>query len=408
MNEIAAPAPAKVNEEAPSPRPDPAPSEFLAYHGGPFFELQGHLKLLRQNALRVESRAALFVALAWGVPFLLGLPRSFSVEHGQGAYLTDFGVWAKFFIGIGAFVLAEYHVEKGLKATLSQLTRASVIAPTSIPVAAAIVASALRQRDSRGAELACLTMAVFATTLSYLNFHTVEVSSWAVEHSLDGNRVTLAGWWSICFSLPLFVFLFLRGAWRHLVWARMLRKLAKLDLRLVATHPDGKGGLAFLGEYPNAYAIFVFGMSCAIAAAAAKYSHHDDLSMTTLSMVMSGWLAIVISFFAYPLSAFTVPLLRLKEQGLSLLGAQATQYYRSAERKAVGRNVFSDPTPEPDTELSDPGKLYEATRKLSTFLVNRAAVVPVAAAALIPFAVVGASKLPYKDVLSVLKKLLLL
>ena len=91
-----------------------------------------------------------------------------------------------------------------------------------------------------------------------------------------------------------------------------------------------------------------------------------------------------------------------------MLGAQATQYYRSAERKAVGRNVFSDPTPEPDTELSDPGKLYEATRKLSTFLVNRAAVVPVAAAALIPFAVVGASKLPYKDVLSVLKKLLLL
>lgn len=408
MNEITAAAPANVNEEAPSPRPDPAPSEFLAYHGGPFFALQGHLKLLRQHALRVGFRAALFVALAWGVPFLLGLPRSFSLEHGQGAYLTDFGVWAKFFVGIGAFVLAEYHVEKGLKATLSQFTRAPIIAPTSFPVAAAIVASALRQRDARGAELACLAMAVFASTLSYLNFHTVEVSSWAVEHSLEGNRVTLAGWWSICFSLPLFVFLFLRGAWRHLVWARMLRKLAKLDLRLVATHPDGKGGLAFLGEYPNAYAIFVFGMSCAIAAAAAKYSHHEDLSMTTLSMVMSGWLAIVISFFAHPLSAFTAPLLRLKEQGLSLLGAQATQYYRSAERKAVGRNVFSDPTPEPDTELSDPGKLYEATRKLSTFLVNRAAVVPVAAAALIPFAVVGASKLPYKDVLSVLKKLLLL
>jgi hypothetical protein len=119
-------------------------------------------------------------------------------------------------------------------------------------------------------------------------------------------------------------------------------------------------------------------------------------------------MAIVISFFAYPLSAFTPPLVRLKEQGMSLLGAQATQYYRSAERKAIGRNVFADPAPEPDTELTDPGKHYEATRKLSTILVSRAAVVPVAAAALIPFAVAGATKLPYKEVLSVLKKLLLL
>ena len=408
MNQTAAPAPAGANPGDTSVGADPDLGEFLASHGGPFFELQAQLKLLRQNALRVGSRAALFVALAWGVPFLLGLPRSFSLEHGQGAYLADLGVWAKFFIGIGAFILAERQVEKGLKAKLSQLVRAPVVAPTSIPAAAAMVSSALRQRDSRGAELACLVLAIFASTLSYLNFHTAEASSWAVEHLLEGNRITLAGWWSICFSLPLFVFLFLRGAWRHFVWARMLRKLATLDLRLVATHPDGKGGLAFLGQYPNAYAIFVFGMSCAIAAAVAKHTLHEDLSATTLSMVMSGWLAIVISFFAYPLSAFSPPLHRLKEEGMSLLSAQATNFYRSAERKAIGRNVFSDSTPEPDAELSDPGKHYEATRKLSTILVSRAAVVPVVAAALIPFAVVAAMTLPYKEVLSVLKKLLVL
>jgi hypothetical protein len=408
VNETATPTSADENVEDPSSHPDHDLGEFLASHGGPFFELQEQLQLLRQNALRVGPRAALFVALAWGVPFLLGLPRSFSLDQGQGAYLADLGVWAKFFVGIGAFVLAEQQVEKGLKAKLSQLGRAPIIAPTSLPAAAAIVSSALRQRDSRGAELVCLALAVFASTISYLNFHTAEASSWAVQHLLDGNRITLAGWWTICFSLPLFVFLFLRGVWRHFVWARLLRKLAKLDLRLVATHPDGKGGLAFLGQYPNAYAIFVFGMSCAIAAAVAKSLLHDNLSTTTLSMVMTGWLAIVISFFAYPLSAFSPPLHRLKEQGLSLLGAQATQYYRSAERKAIGRNVFSDPTPEPDTELSDPTKHYEATRKLSTILVNRAAVVPVAAAALVPFAVAAATSLPYKEILSVLKKLLLL
>ncbi|MDI7864234.1 hypothetical protein MRS76_20050 [Rhizobiaceae bacterium n13] len=381
--------------------------DFLASHGGVFFELQERLGLLRRNALCSAKRALLFVGLAWGVPLLLGIPRSFLLDI-QGAYLADFGVWAKFFIAIGAFILAEQQVEKGLRAKLSQLVRAPIISPAFIPKAAAIVTAALRQRDSRAAELGCLALAIFASVLSYLNFHTADASFWAVEHMPEGNRITAAGWWSICFSLPLFVFLFLRGVWRHFVWARLLRGLAKLDLRLVATHPDGKGGLAFLAQYPNAYVFFVFGMSCAIAAAVAKNLLHEGLTLTTFSMVMGGWLAIIMGFFAYPLSAFTPALVRLKEEGLALLGAQATQFCRAAERKAIGRNVFIDPVPEADNDLSDPAKHYEAYRKLSTILVSRAAVIPVAAGALIPFAIAGATKLPFKEVFSVLKKLLLL
>lgn len=382
--------------------------DFRASHGGPFFELQHHLKLLRENTLRSGTRAVLFLALACGVPFLLGIPRSLSLDHGQGAYLADPGVWAKFLIAIGAFVLAEGQIERGLRARLAQFVRAPIIAPAAVPQATQEVTEALRQRDSHAAELVCLVLAIVAGLFSYLNFHTVDASSWAVEHRPEGNRITAAGWWSICFSLPLFVFLFLRGIWRHLVWAQLLRRIARLDLRLVAAHPDGKGGLAFLAQYPNAYAWFVFGMSSAIAAAIAKNLLQDTLSMTTFSMVMSGWLAIVILFFAYPLSAFTPPLARLKEEGLALLGAQATRYHRAVERKSIGRNVFDNPTPEPEDDIPDPSELFEATRKLSTILVSRTAVLPVAAAALIPFAVAGATKLPYKEVFSVLKKLLLL
>jgi hypothetical protein len=128
MNETSIPASVEMNTGDPSAR-YPEPNEFLAFHGGPFFQLQKRLKLLRQNALRVGPRAVFFVALAWGVPFLLSLPRSFSSEHGQGAYLADLGVFAKFFIGIGAFVLAEQQVENGLKVKLSQLLLAPIIAP---------------------------------------------------------------------------------------------------------------------------------------------------------------------------------------------------------------------------------------------------------------------------------------
>lgn len=382
--------------------------DFLASHGGPFFELQALLRLLHENSLRAGQRALLFVALAWGVPFLLGLPRTFSLDHGQGAYLTDLSVWTKFFIGIGAFVLAEQQVEKGLRSKLKQLAFAPIVAPSSMAPAASLVASALRRRDLWLAEFVCLLLAAVASVLSYGNFMALPASSWAVEHLPEGNRISVAGWWSICFSLPLFVFLFTRGIWRHLVWANLLRGISRLELRLVANHPDGKAGLGFLARYPNTYVLFVFGMSCAIAAQIARHFVNQEVSTTTLTVVMAGWLLVVLAFFAYPLSAFTPVLTRLKETGMVVLGAQATRFLRAAERKTIGRNVYADSTPEPDGEIADPSKLYDAHAKLSTMLISRAAIVPVAAAALLPFAIVGATKLPYKEVFSVLKKLLLL
>jgi hypothetical protein len=98
----------------------------------------------------------------------------------------------------------------------------------------------------------------------------------------------------------------------------------------------------------------------------------------------------------------------LKQRALLLLGAQATRYHRAAERKLLGQNVVADADGEQEEDIADPTKVFDTTRKLSTMLVARTAIVPVTAAALIPFAIAGASWLPYKEVFSVLKKLLLI
>jgi hypothetical protein len=63
---------------------------------------------------------------------------------------------------------------------------------------------------------------------------------------------------------------------------------------------------------------------------------------------------------------------------------------------------------EQSIEPVDLTKQYEQTRKLSLMLVDRNTLLPVALAALVPFAIAGATRLPYKEVFSVLKKLLLI
>ena len=124
-------------------------------------------------------------------------------------------------------------------------------------------------------------------------------------------------------------------------------------------------------------------------------------------MVVSGWLIIVVALFAYPLSAFSVPLVRMKQAGL-LLAPKATRFHRAAERKLLRRNVIAEDPAEAGEEVADPSKQFDVTRKLSTMLISRAAIVPVAGVALLPFVVVGATRLPFKEVWSVVKKLLLL
>ncbi len=402
---------AETGKAAAAPRRgETAARDYLAAHGGPFFELQRRLGLLHEKSLKSGRRALLFVALAWFVPLLLGMPRSFLAPDTPGSYLGDLGVWGRFVFGIGAFVLAEQQVERGLHVKLGQFLKAPLIAPGSVGAFADAVTTALVRRDSRVAEAVCLILAVAAAAMAFLNTHAATESSWAVVVSPEGNRLTATAWWMVFVSQPMFFFLLLRGLWRHLVWAQLLRRIARLDLRLVATHPDGNGGLGFLASYPNAYVLFIFGVSAAIGAAVAKHLLQESLTTTTFSIIASGWLVIVLALFAYPLSAFSKPLAELKEKSLLMLGTQATRYQRLNERKILGTNVAAASADEAQQadDIADPSKQFETTRKLSAMLLSRSAVVPVAAAALLPIAAAGATILPYKEVFSVLKKLLLL
>jgi hypothetical protein len=285
---------------------------------------------------------------------------------------------------------------------------APLIEPSAFARAAAAVALALRQRNSRVAELVCLGIALLVSIGGYVRYTGYEATGWATQASATGRSLTLAGWWALLVSSPLFTFLLVRGLWRHLVWSLLLRRMAALDLRLVATHPDGKGGLGFIADYPNAYAMFVLGVSSAIAVALAHTVFEAGISSQVFAGVLAVWLALVLALFAFPLQAFSAPLSVLKQQSLQLYGAQATRHSRQGERALLGRNVFvgADRDVE-DAAIPDPSKHFAAAAKLSTILVNRSALVPVTAAALIPFAIVGAAQLPVKEVFEILKKLVL-
>ncbi len=385
--------------------------DFEIARGGPYFELQQRLGLLQKRALNSGRRAAIAVALAWGVPLLLSLAAG--TAWGPAAsrpFLLDAGVWARYAVAIAIFILMERTVEERLRLMLRRIATTPLVAPAQLPAAAAAVERALRRRDSASAELCCVVLG-YAITIgaATMLLSSDQPSAWLATGAVEGKSLTVAGWWSVLVSNPLYWFLLLRWLWRHLVWALLMREMARLDLRLVATHPDGYGGIAFIAEYPNAFAAFVFALSCVVGAATLQALLHGTLGVSAFKYVMGIWLAIVLLLFALPLLAFSRPLRSLKQDTIRAYAVLATRHDRAAERDMLGHNVAAPDADEgaEGEKIPDPTKTYAVVRKLGTMPGTKSALLPIGVAALLPLVAVGATQLPFKELLKIAKGFLL-
>lgn len=382
---------------------------FLIAHGGSFFELQKQAGLLDDRSLRPFSRAAVFVGLAWGIPLLLCLYEGSAFGTlSERPFLLDPLTWARFFLTIGLLVLAETQIENQLRVLVSQFFTRNLLAKSAEDEARTAIHRAHGRRNSSLAEVACLAIAVTASLVMIYNMKTQTETSWAITNLSGKATLTLAAWWAIIVSNTLFSFLLMRTLWRHLIWALLLRDLARIEMKLTPAHPDGHAGIGFVGNYPNAYLLFTVAMSCIAAAVVAHQILHSSFTAKAFATVTAIWIVLVIVYFALPLVGFSRKLARLKADSLHATGACATAYQRQIERKQLGFNVVANSEAASTAEIADPGKLYDSTKKLSPLLLTQTSLLPVALAAILPFFAVGLTQLPVKELVAILKKLILL
>jgi hypothetical protein len=192
----------------------------------------------------------------------------------------------------------------------------------------------------------------------------------------------------------------------------MLRDIARCDLRLVATHPDRCGGIAFIGQYPKSYTLFVFAISSVVAAGVLKHVVYAGASLMTFKFALIGLVVFLCVAFVLPLLAFSPVLKALKRQGLSRYGALASRHNLAFEGKWIGGTAgdpAEGPLGSPDvSSLADLAAGYELVKNMRTLPVTKASVVPLVLAALAPLAAVALTQAPFKLILGELKGLLLL
>ena len=374
----------------------------------PPFRWQRRVGLIPRGGLGIGRRALFWTAFAW-LPIAVwawwagrALP-----EQGQAAepLLQHFGVHARLLLGIPLLILAEAVGQRIMHRLIPQFVRSGIVPPAEVPRFRAILARTARLRSATLPWVIMVGLAIaWAFTGSVV--HRAHELLWAAEGGAVPS-LGFGGWWYVYVGRPIFLVLLLGWLWRLILLALTLKRISKLDLLIVPTHPDRAGGLGFVERFPAAFGIVAFVMAMVIAGGWAHDAEFHALNVRSLAPMMGVALGVALVVYLSPYLAFAGPLARAKKQALLDYGALVARHGVGVRNKWIlGDAKADDPllsAPEIGP-VADTIALYEAVQRMRPVPLGKSALLAIAVPVLIPFIGVLAIQIPLKELLQGLLK----
>ncbi|MDQ8729235.1 hypothetical protein [Bradyrhizobium sp. LHD-71] len=325
------------------------------------FDGRRRLGAVRSESFDVKRRALLVVLAGWLA--LLGLAAIQSVLAGRDvltSMLMEIGLHARYLIAAPLLVLAVAWCVPRLNAIEHYFIDSGIVSERDhghFDQAIAATHNLLQSRTAKAIAIALAYVVVLATTLS----HAPDQLPYWARPVAGVPRYSLAGWWHMLVSLPLLLVLIFGWFWRLAMWARLLSQISRLELRLLASHPDRCAGLSFLGQSVRAFAIAALALAVIIAGRFAQLVlTGGGLPTPDLGFNVAALLAIAVLFVA-PLLVFTPTLIRARQQGVLAYDALAQQVGYNFERRHLNRGADQIAPEAPDVS---------AVADLSSVLAN--------------------------------------
>jgi hypothetical protein len=354
-------------------------------------------------------RAALATVLVtWAPLAVLAAIEGHALAGAPGqSLLLDFEAHARYLVAAPLFLVAASLYLPELASTVRAFLDSGLIAERDLSRYDALCASTRRLLNSRIMEAGILlvTYLIAAGASPTLS---ADGATWGT--TADG-RLLWAGWWRLLVSQPLFIGLWLIWLWRLLLWVRFLGTVARLDLRLVASHPDRLGGLRFVLIPLRGFSILAFALGAVAAGTVGEAVIVDGQELTQYSLFVGLQTLTVIVAFAGPLLLLSRPLQRLKDQGIVEYGRLASRLGRRFEARWI-RSGDPHVPPEvlsaPDFSATvDSYGIVAGARDINLMVLDVRHVVMMAAATLLPYAPVVLAVMPLDQVLEVASKVIL-
>src|SRR5262245_49728360 len=230
------------------------------FRGGLFYRGQALLHLIGPGRSYVGRQVAFILAVSW-LPLVI-LTAVFS-PHELVELLTNYMVYSRVAVAVPVLLIGQLLMDNRFSAMATHVRRAQLIGGEDLRKLDAIITTLRRLRDSLLPEL-IIAAFIFAELALLWPGKLATAPAWAADRSSGVAHMTATGWYYWLISVPLYQFLLLLNLWKWLLWSLFLFRLSRMDLRLVATHPDAHGGLGFLGLSAIGFTPIAIALSTAI------------------------------------------------------------------------------------------------------------------------------------------------
>lgn len=314
--------------------------DFSLVLGGPLFQVLRRLHLEGAAAELLPRRLLSITAIAW-LPLLLVNFLTTSSLGARVSFLQDVEVHARFLVALPVLVAAELIVHSRIRPVVKMFVERGLVQPKDLQQFDKAIDSAIRLRNSIPLE-AALALAVYVLGLWLWNDRVVlNRSTW---YANPGGRwhLTPAGYWYVFVSLPIAQFILLRWYLRLFIWFRFLWHVSRIELNLIATHPDRCAGLAFLGRSSYMFGPILFAQGAMLAGVVASRVLYRGESLMSFKMQIGGFIVLFVLAVFAPLLMFTPQMACAKRKGLAVYGLLAQRYVQSFDQKWSQYNSDSE------------------------------------------------------------------
>jgi hypothetical protein len=301
--------------------------------GGPLHRLGCRLGLVRGGTNTVRLGLALGVPL-WTV--LVALAFIEGISH-QVFSLSVIGGHVRLLVVIPLFFLCETLVVPRMAEFVRNIMRSGVVPQNALPALESEIARTARWKNSWLPEAMCLLVAVLLSLIGpQLQ---LPGTTAAYDTSRAAGEMALTGQWYWIVCMTVFRFLMLRWLWRLGLWWYFLWRVAKLELHLVPTHPDGVAGLGYLEVVHIHFTPLVLAISALQSALFAEEISAGTMTFEAIYPALALILIVDAALFLGPLFIFAPKLWACRVKGLSDYMEFAAHYVSGFDRKWLGADT---------------------------------------------------------------------
>lgn len=381
-----------------------SPSNFSGFAHGPLDRIWRSMHPGAGPEQLLRFRTGVVCSLTWPPLLLLSIAEG----HAWGSsvavpFLHDVQAHVRLLVALPLLALAELIVYRRMGLLVGHFYGRGLIPEDGRARFDAALASAVRLRDSITAEVLLLGL-VYAIGVGVIwrTRGALDVPCWYGAPSEGSWRPSLAGWWLVGVSLPLFQFLLLRWYFRLLLWARFLWQVSRIRLLLEPTDPDRCGGLGFLAASSTMFAPVVLAQGTLLAGTLANGIFFEGATLLDSKTDLIAVAAVMVCVVLGPLLPFTRQMAAARRIGVGTFGTMAHASARdfsdkwlrggaSSGERLVGSNDVQS--------LADLGRAFDVVKSMRLVPFTATTVMQIVALTLAPVLPLTLTMIPLEELL---------